>query len=75
MRQENITFNPESPGPVQKTLLVKVISGWQFPKVQGTAKEEKQKGQVIDPYVCLEMKGVSKDKSSVRTKTISTTLL
>jgi len=70
MRESNITFSPEAPGPVQKTLLINVISGWQFPKVQGTTKETKQKGEIIDPYVRIEMAGVSKDKSVVRTKTI-----
>jgi len=70
MREKEITFNPEEPGPVQKTLLINVISGWQFPKVQGTAKEGKQKGEVIDPYVRIALAGVSKDKNDVRTKTI-----
>jgi len=67
-RDEKILFNPEEPGPVQKTLLINVISGWQFPKVQG--KETKEKGEVIDPYVKIWVSGVSKDSTSVKTKTI-----
>jgi len=61
-------FDPENPGPVQRTLILNIISGWQFPKTGG--KENKEKGEVIDPFVQVKLAGVSKDKNDWKTKTV-----
>jgi len=53
-----------------KTLVIKVISGWQLPKLQGQAKQENQKGEVIDPYVKVVVTGSSQDMKSAKTKVV-----
>lgn len=69
MRQKKISWEPEKPGNIKKTVSIKIISGWQLPKVQG--HEGKNKGEVIDPYVKISVHGVAKDSNSVKTRTIS----
>jgi hypothetical protein len=69
MRENNIKFHPESKYPVQKTLFVEVISGFQLPKQHG--KEDRKKGEIIDPYVRVYTSGLSADRKNCRTKTIS----
>jgi Ca2+-dependent lipid-binding protein len=46
----------------------KVVSGFQLPKTHG--KEDKKKGEVIDPYVKVWINGVSTDRRSCKTKTV-----
>jgi len=70
MREEKITYNPETKVPVVKTLIVTVISGWQLPKCEGKGKEGKQKGEIIDPYVKLVMRGVKYDDKDSKTKVV-----
>jgi len=60
MREEKSAFNPTMKQKVAKTLYVQIISGWQLPKVQG--KETSQKGEVIDPYVKIKLRGSPIDK-------------
>jgi len=50
--------------PIELTL--KVISGWQLPKVSGTTK-----GEIIDPYVKVKIFGVAGEHSHVKTKVVS----
>jgi len=68
MRTENITFNPESKVKVSKHLEITVISAFQLPKVAG--KEEKEKGEVIDPYVKVSVNGLPSDRRSFKTKVV-----
>jgi len=70
MRESKITYNPDGkPNPKEcKTIEVTILSAWQLPKVGG--KEEKSKGDVIDPYVKVGIAGVSADKKLQKTKTI-----
>jgi len=68
MREEKITFDPDGKHPVQKTLILTVISGFQLPKVEG--KEKKQKGEVIDPYVSIQVQGVPADRNGGKTKVV-----
>ncbi|XP_048868648.1 inactive phospholipase C-like protein 1 [Brienomyrus brachyistius] len=53
------------PGVPPQTLRVKVISAHGLPKPQGAGA----KGQVIDPYVVLELHGVPADCAEQRTRT------
>lgn len=68
MRGPSINFDPSKPGDVKKTLKVEVISGFQFPKSGGN--ENKDKGNVVDPYVKIIMSGVPADTKEKRTKTV-----
>jgi len=69
LREEKISFNPSTKGKVVKTLVLTVISGWQLPKVAG--KETHQKGEVIDPYVKIKIRGAAVDQGkSQKTKVI-----
>jgi len=70
MTQEKISFNPEAKAPVQKVLKLTIMSGWMLPKHQGVAKQTKDKGEVIDPYVKVKMVGVAADIKSGKTKVI-----
>ena len=62
------TYTANTEQPIKKTLFVEVVSGFQLPKTHG--KEEKKKGEVIDPYVKLWISGTPTDKRSCKTKTI-----
>uniref|UniRef100_A0A673XZC4 Phosphoinositide phospholipase C n=1 Tax=Salmo trutta TaxID=8032 RepID=A0A673XZC4_SALTR len=53
------------PGVPPQTLRVKVISAHSLPKPQGAGA----KGEVIDPYVVLELHGVPADCAEQRTRT------
>ncbi|KAK2840319.1 hypothetical protein Q5P01_014059 [Channa striata] len=53
------------PGVPPQTLRVKVISAHNLPKPQGSGA----KGEVIDPYVVLELHGVPADCAEQRTRT------
>jgi hypothetical protein len=65
----NITFHPEVKAKPVQTLIVTVMSGWQLPKVAG--KESQQKGEVIDPYVEVNVLGPTIDRRTCKTKVIS----
>jgi len=49
-----------------KRLTVKIISGWQLPKVSYTTE-----GEIIDPYVNLRMCGIPSDEKKYKTKVIN----
>uniref|UniRef100_A0A7N6BKJ7 Phosphoinositide phospholipase C n=1 Tax=Anabas testudineus TaxID=64144 RepID=A0A7N6BKJ7_ANATE len=53
------------PGVPPQTLRIKVISAHNLPKPQGSGA----KGEVIDPYVVLELHGVPADCAEQRTRT------
>ena len=53
---------PETP---RQTLRVQVLSAQQLPKPDGSLK-----GEIIDPYVCVEVHGVPADRFSARTRTV-----
>ncbi|XP_076857773.1 inactive phospholipase C-like protein 1 isoform X2 [Brachyhypopomus gauderio] len=69
MREEVSYFSAQSqgcvPGVPPQTLRVKVISAHNLPKPQGSGA----KGEVIDPYVVLELHGVPADCAEQRTRT------
>lgn len=69
MREEVSYFSAQSqgcvPGVPPQTLRVKVISAHSLPKPQGSGA----KGEVIDPYVVLELHGVPADCAEQRTRT------
>uniref|UniRef100_A0A672SWX8 Phosphoinositide phospholipase C n=1 Tax=Sinocyclocheilus grahami TaxID=75366 RepID=A0A672SWX8_SINGR len=69
MREEVSYFSAQSqgcvPGVPAQTLRVKVISAHSLPKPQGSGA----KGEVIDPYVVLELHGVPADCTEQRTRT------
>lgn len=69
MRDEVSYFSAQSqgcvPGVPPQTLRVKVISAHSLPKPQGSGA----KGEVIDPYVVLELHGVPADCAEQRTRT------
>nr|XP_033801111.1 inactive phospholipase C-like protein 1 isoform X2 [Geotrypetes seraphini] len=54
------------PGVSSQVLHVKIISGQNFPKPKGACA----KGDVIDPYVCIEIHGIPADCTEQRTKTV-----
>ncbi|XP_066543926.1 inactive phospholipase C-like protein 1 [Amia ocellicauda] len=70
LRDEVSYFSANSqgcvPGVPPHTLRVRVISGHSFPKPPGGGA----KGEVIDPYVVLELHGVPADCLEQRTRTI-----
>uniref|UniRef100_A0A8D0KM13 Phosphoinositide phospholipase C n=1 Tax=Salvator merianae TaxID=96440 RepID=A0A8D0KM13_SALMN len=70
MREEVSYFSANTkgivPGVSPQVLHVKIISGQNFPKPKGACA----KGDVIDPYVCLEVHGIPADCSEQRTKTV-----
>ncbi|KAM9710276.1 LOW QUALITY PROTEIN: inactive phospholipase C-like protein 1 [Menidia menidia] len=53
------------PGVPPQTLRIKVISAYNLPKPQGSGS----KGEVIDPFVVLELHGVPADCAEQRTRT------
>ncbi|KAG7463925.1 hypothetical protein MATL_G00181820 [Megalops atlanticus] len=69
MREEVSYFSAHTqgcvPGVPAQTLRVKVISAHGLPKPQGSGS----KGEVIDPYVVLELHGVPADCAEQRTRT------
>ncbi|XP_072253650.1 inactive phospholipase C-like protein 1 isoform X2 [Leuresthes tenuis] len=69
MRDEVSYFSAHThgcvPGVPPQTLRVKVISAHNLPKPQGSGA----KGEVIDPYVVLELHGVPADCAEQRTRT------
>ncbi|KAM4558193.1 inactive phospholipase C-like protein 1 [Odontesthes bonariensis] len=69
MRDEVSYFSAHThgcvPGVPPQTLRVKVISAHSLPKPQGSGA----KGEVIDPYVVLELHGVPADCAEQRTRT------
>ncbi|XP_034016211.1 inactive phospholipase C-like protein 2 [Thalassophryne amazonica] len=71
MRQEVSYFSADTrdmvPGVTPQLLHVKVISGQNFPKPRGSGA----KGDVVDPYVYVEIHGIPADCSERRTRTIT----
>ncbi|MGH0139099.1 UNVERIFIED_CONTAM: hypothetical protein FKN15_036588 [Acipenser sinensis] len=69
MREEVSYFSANTmgtvPGVPPQILRVKVISGQNFPKPRGACA----KGDVIDPYVCVEIHGIPADCIEQRTRT------
>lgn len=70
MRENDIKFDPEKKASVTKRLYVQILSAFQLPKTEGTRKESRKTGNVIDPYVKVEMTGMSADKKSFKTKVV-----
>lgn len=70
MRQEVSYFSADTrdtvPGVSPQLLHVKVISGQNLPKPKGSAA----KGDVVDPYVYVEIHGIPADCSERRTRTV-----
>ncbi|XP_043916576.1 inactive phospholipase C-like protein 1 [Protopterus annectens] len=70
MRDEVSYFSANTkgvvPGVSPQVLHIKVISGQNFPKPMGACA----KGDVIDPYVCIEIHGIPADCAEQRTKTV-----
>ncbi|XP_053133809.1 inactive phospholipase C-like protein 1 isoform X3 [Hemicordylus capensis] len=70
MREEISYFSANTkgivPGVSPQVLHVKIISGQNFPKPKGACA----KGDVIDPYVCIEVHGIPADCTEQRTKTV-----
>ncbi|XP_030848839.1 inactive phospholipase C-like protein 2 isoform X2 [Strongylocentrotus purpuratus] len=70
MREEIAYFRPNSfdviPGVSPQILHIKIISGQQFPKPRGSGS----KGEVIDPYISVEIFGIPADCKEERTKTV-----
>uniref|UniRef100_H3BBC6 Phosphoinositide phospholipase C n=1 Tax=Latimeria chalumnae TaxID=7897 RepID=H3BBC6_LATCH len=70
MRDEVSYFSANTkgivPGVSPLVLHIKIISGHNFPKPKGACA----KGDVIDPYVCVEIHGIPADCAEQRTKTV-----
>uniref|UniRef100_A0ACB8G067 Inactive phospholipase C-like protein 1 n=1 Tax=Sphaerodactylus townsendi TaxID=933632 RepID=A0ACB8G067_9SAUR len=70
MREEVSYFSANTkgivPGAFPQVLHIKIISGQNFPKPKGACA----KGDVIDPYVCIEVHGIPADCAEQRTKTV-----
>uniref|UniRef100_A0AAX7VKM7 Phosphoinositide phospholipase C n=1 Tax=Astatotilapia calliptera TaxID=8154 RepID=A0AAX7VKM7_ASTCA len=71
MRQEVSYFSADTrdtvPGVSPQLLHVKVISGQNLPKPKGSGA----KGDVVDPYVYVEIHGIPADCTERRTRTVS----
>ncbi|KAM3596552.1 uncharacterized protein V6R79_016473 [Siganus canaliculatus] len=71
MRQEVSYFSAETrdsvPGVSPQLLHVKVISGQNLPKPRGSGA----KGDVVDPYVYVEIHGIPADCTERRTRTVT----
>lgn len=70
LRNVGSGFNPNDvatipPDVKAKKLTITVISGQQLPKPEGQLK-----GEIIDPYVTVEVTGIPKDQASFKTKVI-----
>ncbi|XP_044305306.1 inactive phospholipase C-like protein 2 [Varanus komodoensis] len=70
MREEVSFFSANTkdsvPGVSPQLLHVKIISGQNFPKPKGSGA----KGDVVDPYVYVEIHGIPADCAEQRTKTV-----
>lgn len=70
MREEVSYFSANTkgivPGVSPQVLHVKIISGQNFPKPKGACA----KGDILDPYVCIEVHGIPADCAEQRTKTV-----
>ncbi|XP_077986792.1 inactive phospholipase C-like protein 2 [Glandiceps talaboti] len=70
MREEIAFFSANTkeiiPGVSPQILHIKIISGQQFPKPKGSGA----KGDVIDPYVSMEIFGIPADCAEERTKSV-----
>ncbi|XP_028674029.2 inactive phospholipase C-like protein 2 [Erpetoichthys calabaricus] len=70
MREEVSYFSANTkdsvPGVSPQLLHIKIISGQNFPKPKGSGA----KGDVVDPYVYVEIHGIPADCAEQRTKTI-----
>ncbi|OCT61324.1 inactive phospholipase C-like protein 1 [Xenopus laevis] len=70
MRDEISYFSANTkgmvPGVSPQVLHIKIISGQNFPKPKGACA----KGDVIDPYICIEIHGIPADCAEQRTKTV-----
>ncbi|XP_037746389.1 inactive phospholipase C-like protein 2 isoform X1 [Chelonia mydas] len=70
MREEVSFFSANTkdtvPGVSPQLLHVKIISGQNFPKPKGSGA----KGDVVDPYVYVEIHGIPADCAEKRTKTV-----
>ncbi|XP_053215238.1 inactive phospholipase C-like protein 2 isoform X1 [Podarcis raffonei] len=70
MREEVSYFSANTkdsvPGVSPQLLHVKIISGQNFPKPKGSGA----KGDVVDPYVYVEIHGIPADCAEQRTKTV-----
>ena len=60
----NVNTGPFDPSE-RMNLKIEITSASQLPKPGGSAK-----GEVIDPYISVELYGLSKDHKKCRTKTI-----
>ncbi|XP_038156178.1 inactive phospholipase C-like protein 2 [Cyprinodon tularosa] len=71
MRQEVSYFSADTkdtvPGVTPQLLHVKVISGQNLPKPKGSGA----KGDVVDPYVYVEIHGIPADCTERRTRTVT----
>ncbi|XP_030061627.1 inactive phospholipase C-like protein 2 [Microcaecilia unicolor] len=70
MREEVSFFSANTkdsvPGVSPQLLHIKIISGQNFPKPKGSGA----KGDVVDPYVYVEIHGIPADCAEQRTKTV-----
>ena len=70
MREEVSFFSANTkdsvPGVSPQLLHIKVISGQNFPKPKGSGA----KGDVVDPYVYVEIHGIPADCAEQRTRTV-----
>ncbi|KAL4629691.1 inactive phospholipase C-like protein 2 isoform X1 [Arapaima gigas] len=71
MREEVSYFSANTkdsvPGVSPQLLHIKIISGLNFPKPKGSGA----KGDVVDPYVYVEIHGIPADCAEQRTKTVN----
>uniref|UniRef100_A0A4W3K3S1 Phosphoinositide phospholipase C n=2 Tax=Callorhinchus milii TaxID=7868 RepID=A0A4W3K3S1_CALMI len=71
MREEVSYFSANTkdsvPGVSPQLLHIKIISGQSFPKPKGSGS----KGDVVDPYVYVEIHGIPADCAEQRTKTVN----
>lgn len=71
MRDEVSYFSANTkdsvPGVSPQLLHIKIISGQNFPKPKGSGS----KGDVVDPYVYVEIHGIPADCAEQRTKTVN----
>ncbi|XP_020853007.1 1-phosphatidylinositol 4,5-bisphosphate phosphodiesterase delta-3 isoform X2 [Phascolarctos cinereus] len=56
LRQRDTTFDPERPGPPQTTLIIKVLTAQQLPKLN-----REKPNSIVDPLVRVEIYGVPRD--------------
>ncbi|XP_048580656.1 1-phosphatidylinositol 4,5-bisphosphate phosphodiesterase eta-2 isoform X2 [Nematostella vectensis] len=70
--KESQSFDPmtrkDIPGVSKKVLKIRVISGQQLPKPKDSILGDR--GEIIDPYVEVEIIGIPADTSKYRTKTV-----